>query len=674
MPAQFTLPPDNRAVGTGNPPADMNALIDTVTAMGAAGNVLNAAYAGGADPTGAADSTSAIQAAINALPATGGTVYLPAGTYKVASTLTVNSLLYACIRGAGRWATKINFTGTGDCLRVYDTDTTGRLTGGGLLDFTIDGTSAGNSSAGLHYGDMRAGELRIAVQNFTGTGSIGVHLDNQNSWTEECFGYLWVSNNTQNVVFDVSGATTAGASFGYSDFSMEILAKANQDGVVLANGALIYNSRLSVKGNFQGTSAANTSAVLRLTGTVPAGHPNAGNGSKLLKSRLDILAECASGTGSNVPQTIAFGTLGTNTLIGCTGILDFSMGNLAFATTNWTALGAAGSFMFTGLIAGDFNLNNAGGGITGGNSVALQGAVSFSKSLLNVTNGAVSVDAGDFFNATLTGNTTISLNPGGASTLAGAQRKTIIIRQAAAGGPFTVTWPSTGSPTTSSPTIIWPGGVTPAMSTAASAADVYFLDTYDGATWYGRAMQASDQFPAPVLAAAPAGATAETFSRGGATSICAALASGTLYVRIIPMQLGTVVNNITFITSSTAKTGGTHGWYVLLDKNLKVVAVTADQTDPATVWGTISTYYTLPVTAQYTATYTGLYYAGVMVAETAGTMPTFAGAPGVLSGVAGAAPVLCGSSSTAQTTPPAVGATMSAVSSSGNYQFYAYTS
>ena len=60
-------------------------------------NVLNAAYAGGADPTGAADSTAAIQAAINAaayvsasdasgiLGAAQATVYLPGGTYLISS-------------------------------------------------------------------------------------------------------------------------------------------------------------------------------------------------------------------------------------------------------------------------------------------------------------------------------------------------------------------------------------------------------------------------------------------------------------------------------------------------------------------------------------------------------------------------------------------------------------
>jgi hypothetical protein len=539
----------------------------TLAQLPGASDWINAVTQYGADPSGVADSTTAIQNAIGALPATGGTVYLPAGTYKVSSTLTMASLLYATIRGAGRWATIIKFTGTGDCLRVYNTDTTGLLTGGGVLDLTIDGTSAGNSSTGLHFGDMRAAELRLAILGFSGTSSIGARFDNQYGWTEECHGYLWLSNNTSNVVFDVtapaggsytatnaspcvftcasptfangnqvvlsggtaptgftngtgyfvvsaSGTTfqlsatsggaainssstgngtvtlaTAANSFGYNDFDILLLAKQNQDGVVLQNGALYYNSRLAVRGNFQGTPGANTSAALRVTGTVPAGHPNAGNGSKIAQTRLDVTVECTSATGSNAPQTISFGTLGTNTILGCTGVLDFSMGSLAFATTNWTATGGTGSFIYTGSIAGDFNLNNATVGTGGSRSVSTQGAVSYGKSLLNASNGNTSPNAGDFFSSTLTGSITVNLNPGGAATLGAAQRKTLIIKQAAAGGPFTVTWPHTGSPTTSAPTVNWAGGTAPTMTATASAVDVYKLETYDGATWYGQAIQ-----------------------------------------------------------------------------------------------------------------------------------------------------------------------------------------
>lgn len=50
---------------------------------------LNAVTQFGADPTGTNDSAPAIQAALNALGAQGGTVFMPAGTYKVGSTLAI---------------------------------------------------------------------------------------------------------------------------------------------------------------------------------------------------------------------------------------------------------------------------------------------------------------------------------------------------------------------------------------------------------------------------------------------------------------------------------------------------------------------------------------------------------------------------------------------------------
>jgi hypothetical protein len=171
---------------------------------------------------------------------------------------------------------------------------------------------------------------------------------------------------------------------------------------------------------------------------------------------------------------------------------------------------------------------------------------------------------------------------------------------------------------------------------------------------------------------APTGATAETFPRRWSTTPSSVGSSGTLYVTGIAIPAGVVVNNITFCTSTAAKTGGTHGWYVLLDSSRVVRAVTADQTDAATVWGTINTAYTLATNA-YTTTYSGLYYVGVMVAETAGTMPTFTCLTGQTTVTNSLVPVLTGASSTGQTTPPATGATMTAITPSSR-EFYAYTS
>jgi hypothetical protein len=91
MGTQFTLPPDTRAPYTPDPAADMNAVVDALTAMGATRNVLNAAYAGGADPAGVRDSAPAFNAALAAAGAFGGVVGAPPGTYRLDSQLIVPS-------------------------------------------------------------------------------------------------------------------------------------------------------------------------------------------------------------------------------------------------------------------------------------------------------------------------------------------------------------------------------------------------------------------------------------------------------------------------------------------------------------------------------------------------------------------------------------------------------
>jgi hypothetical protein len=73
----------------------------------------------GADPTGVSDSTTAIQNAINSFPSGRGMVFLPAGTYKVASTITVAQDRIHLV-GAGSWATQLLFapTANGSCLKL----------------------------------------------------------------------------------------------------------------------------------------------------------------------------------------------------------------------------------------------------------------------------------------------------------------------------------------------------------------------------------------------------------------------------------------------------------------------------------------------------------------------------------------------------------------------------
>jgi hypothetical protein len=428
----------------------------------------------------------------NTMPNGRGLIRLPALNYNCQSTILDNQMNYFV--GSGR-GTVLNYSATGDCFRVFNPVFGGAsVYGGGIKQLTVDGTNAGPGSNGIHLGDLSTYEPDCAVQNFSGAGSAGVLFDNQIWFTEETHGYLWLSNCATHLAFNVGGALTSSNSFGYSELDVQILAKQNQDGIALQNGALFYNSPgFKIRGNFQGTPGANTSAVLRITGQIPAGHPDAGGFSAIHSADFDLVAECNSATGPNAPQTIAYGDPSGNQILGCTGVMDFAQGTLPFAVTNWTALGAGASFGFMGVVRGDFNLNNATVGLSSAYSFAVTGPLVYGKALLSSVTGNMQVDAGDSFQQTLAGNITVTLNPGGAAALGGAQTKLIYLHQPTTGGVFnfTVTWPSTATPTVTNCTILWPGGVAPTMPAGAGATMRVQLDTYDGATWYGSAQNMS---------------------------------------------------------------------------------------------------------------------------------------------------------------------------------------
>jgi hypothetical protein len=174
-------------------------------------------------------------------------------------------------------------------------------------------------------------------------------------------------------------------------------------------------------------------------------------------------------------------------------------------------------------------------------------------------------------------------------------------------------------------------------------------------------------------AAAPSAATGQTAPLWAVTATGSALTSGTIYLVEINLLAGTPINNITFVTDSTVEAGGTHGWYVLCDSSRKVQAVSADQTGAA-VWGSANSAVTLSVSgSNYTATYTGKYYVGVCIVAT--TMPTLSASPSMRTNIAGAiGGSICGTSNTAQTTPPALATVLNSISGLAGTHFYAYTS
>jgi hypothetical protein len=85
----------------------------------------------GADPTGAGDSTAAFNSAIGAAGA-GGTVWIPAGTFRVPGHVIVNNVT---VRGAGMWRSTV----TGAAPGFYGNFAPNPSTGVHLADFAIFG-------------------------------------------------------------------------------------------------------------------------------------------------------------------------------------------------------------------------------------------------------------------------------------------------------------------------------------------------------------------------------------------------------------------------------------------------------------------------------------------------------------------------------------------------------
>src|SRR5262245_42616507 len=120
----WPLPPDTRIIGQGDPPHDVDGLVDAITATGVGFNVQNPAFAGGADPAGSSDSTAAFRQAALALGPNGGTVIVPPGTYKISGSggdVTTTSAGVRFVGYAGASATRINYLGSGACFRMYTT-------------------------------------------------------------------------------------------------------------------------------------------------------------------------------------------------------------------------------------------------------------------------------------------------------------------------------------------------------------------------------------------------------------------------------------------------------------------------------------------------------------------------------------------------------------------------
>ncbi|WP_291351336.1 glycosyl hydrolase family 28-related protein [Acidovorax sp. 16-64-162] len=126
----------------------------------------------GCDPTGAADSTACIQAAIAANP--NSVIDFPPGTFKVTSATTIQSA--TILKGSGTGSTIINVAGTG-----YDA-LTFTLSGSGVMDMQFTSPTARASGYYLNFATTgtTAIQQNIAKNLFIQNGN-GIDISGPNT-------------------------------------------------------------------------------------------------------------------------------------------------------------------------------------------------------------------------------------------------------------------------------------------------------------------------------------------------------------------------------------------------------------------------------------------------------------------------------------------------------------
>jgi hypothetical protein len=194
----FTMPSNNVATGHSGFYADQNGTSDALAALGAGNNPLNAVFAGGADPTGVADSTAAIQATVNT-----GYCRIPSGTYKLSATLSPTAAV-TVIEGTG-WGTILQWDGTAVSPFIGMADTTQRT----VILRNLRLANSGASAAGL----------AVNADYFTSQSVIsGVKIDGISFHPNQGVAYGAASTNThyctlENCRIQVDGTGAKGVQY-----------------------------------------------------------------------------------------------------------------------------------------------------------------------------------------------------------------------------------------------------------------------------------------------------------------------------------------------------------------------------------------------------------------------------------------------------------------------------
>lgn len=337
MPATYVLPPDTRAVGTGNPPADMNAVVDVLNH-----SLLQRVFyldQYGADPTGVAtsdaawtacytDAAAAVQSTANG--ASGALIVLGAGIYRFSVNTVIITDQRIGFKGQGRFATCITTTGsTGDVL--FFSDTSGlHVASAPISGFGVYGWSAGAAVNGIHYGDRASGTMTdVSVYGFGGAGSRGYWFkDDHGGLSEGCFFQLNADQNTVNYDFDGAGGGIT--SFDYSHMflhNITVASARNTTALRFINSQHMYGGSLHLSGNVSSTNASFTATAVQVGG-------GASDGSRIQAGQLQVTVEADTASGSVFD--IVVNTSAGNGIANCNGPMSFLNASASFTAGSVT--------------------------------------------------------------------------------------------------------------------------------------------------------------------------------------------------------------------------------------------------------------------------------------------------------------------------------------------------
>lgn len=240
---------------------DMQAAVTGLLA-GASVNVKN--Y--GAVGDGKHDDTAAIQDALNKMP---GTVYIPAGTYRITGTLTISSV--GVVRGAGMTATLLQMDstvgGTVDAIHIVGIAAIEGLTIEELRIAAQSGTP-GRHAINIDTTSFSISKLKISHCYLGALNGRGIYANNPTPLTDGWF-TSWI---TQNVIQNGLQFVSAGDTIIVADNVIPAFANIAMEATFVVGALMFIFERNNVTGTSAGMHLGDGARYIRIRDNEFEGH------------------------------------------------------------------------------------------------------------------------------------------------------------------------------------------------------------------------------------------------------------------------------------------------------------------------------------------------------------------------------------------------------------------